>query len=258
MAYICSKNKWSELCYPGQSRVLHGIDPEAGSWPLVFYKRNENGGFIKPDGSKAIFDLMNPAVFNFNEELIEVQQVQENITEKEINSAKYWSVMPLVRLINIALTLISTYKISAPRASRILAVLMGTLNDSSILVWHYKYLYDYPRPVQLNSSLKTVIPTPHFPAYPSGHSVAAGAGEKVLSYYFPAESGKLRMIAESLSISRLYGGIHFRSDLTEGLKLGRQIGSEIVDYLKTQEDKDGTVIDHIRKEFLDAPIVPTY
>ena len=48
------------------------------------------------------------------------------------------------------------------------------------------------------------------------------------------------------------------SDLTEGLRLGRFIGNTVVEYLKTQCDGDGAMVDFPIKEFYDAPIMPKY
>jgi hypothetical protein len=50
----------------------------------------------------------------------------------------------------------------------------------------------------------------------------------VLRHYFPERSAWLREQAEEAALSRLLGGIHFRSDNEEGLKLGRRIGERVV------------------------------
>lgn len=260
MRQYCSDiwNKWSEIPYPGQERVYHGIDVNAGSWPLMYLIRRENH-FESPKGEKITFDLAHPSSFDFKSELIEVEDVQTNITKQQIAMAKYWgNGVPVMQITPIILALISTYKITPARAGRIMASVNNTINDAFVITWYYKYLFDYPRPVQLNIKLKTVISTPIFPTYPSGHSVVSGAVQMVLSYYFPSEAEKLNQIAEDASISRLYGGIHYNCDLKQGLRLGRQIGSIIVEYLKSQEDKDNTMIDIPKTIFLDAPIMPKY
>lgn len=86
----------------------------------------------------------------------------------------------------------------------------------------------------------------------------SGAIEVALSYFFPAEKEKIHQLAEDASISRLYGGIHFRSDLSHGLQLGRQIGSIAVDYFKTQYDIYSAMIDTPYTDFKNAPIVHKY
>jgi len=68
------------------------------------------------------------------------------------------------------------------------------------------------------------ITTPPFPYYVSGHATTSGAASEVLAWFFPAEASRLRAAVEEAAVSRLYGGIHFRSDNEAGLELGRKIG----------------------------------
>ena len=70
-----------------------------------------------------------------------------------------------------------------------------------------------------------LIVTPPFPSYVSGHSTTSGAAATVLAGYFPGQAAELTAMAEEAAISRLYGGIHFRSDNEEGLVLGRRVGA---------------------------------
>jgi membrane-associated phospholipid phosphatase len=77
---------------------------------------------------------------------------------------------------------------------------------------------------QLDAAWVSYVPTPPFPSYPSGHSTTSGAAATVLARFFPRDGARLRAWAEEAAISRLYGGIHFRSDNEAGLKLGRMIG----------------------------------
>ena len=71
------------------------------------------------------------------------------------------------------------------------------------------------------------IATPGFPAYPSGHATVCGAASAVLASYLPAERAALQAAAREAALSRLYGGIHFRSDNDEGLAAGRRIGQRV-------------------------------
>ena len=68
------------------------------------------------------------------------------------------------------------------------------------------------------------IATPPFPSYVSGHATTSGAASTVLASFFPDRAATLDALAEEAAISRLYGGIHFRSDSEGGLDLGRRIG----------------------------------
>jgi membrane-associated phospholipid phosphatase len=112
----------------------------------------------------------------------------------------------------------------------VLAVLNTTQADAFIACWSAKYTHWTKRPVTLIRSLLdpeylSLIPSPPFPAYPSGHSTTSGAASTVLAALFPARSRELAAMADEAAISRLYGGIHYRFDNDAGLALGRRIGT---------------------------------
>jgi membrane-associated phospholipid phosphatase len=85
------------------------------------------------------------------------------------------------------------------------------------------------------------IITPPFPDYISGHSTFSGAAATVLPLFYGTEDlafttgsdflpGVYRSFstcldaAEEAAVSRLYGGIHFRSANEDGLQAGISIG----------------------------------
>ena len=97
---------------------------------------------------------------------------------------------------------------------------------------------------------ETLINTPPFPEYTSGHSVASAAAATVLTsvfgedFAFDDNTGARDGLeqhsfasfwdaANQAGISRLYGGIHFRSAIDNGLEQGRCIGNFAVG-LKTR------------------------
>jgi hypothetical protein len=56
----------------------------------------------------------------------------------------------------------------------------------------------------------------------------------VLARLFPNRAGQLNAMAEEAAISRLYGGIHFRSDNEAGLQLGRRVGEVALQAFRLQ------------------------
>lgn len=137
-----------------------------------------------------------------------------------------------------------------------LAVVQAGINDAFVVTWYYKYLWDVPRPNQLDQGLATYLCTPKFPAYPSGHTVISGTAEVILSYFFPPEAQKLKQLAEENAASRLYAGVHFQPDLSEGLRLGHQIGQIAVNLLQKSFDKDQSAIDIPVNNNLNAQLMP--
>src|SRR6185295_16364131 len=97
-----------------------------------------------------------------------------------------------------------------------------------ISCWDAKFTYWAIRPFQLDTSFKPLLETPNHPSYPSGHSSVAGAEETVLSYLFPFDAEYFHHLAEECALSRCYAGVHFTTDNTVGLDLGRKVGAEVV------------------------------
>lgn len=252
---ICNKGKssnscgkWSEIPYYNESEPPVGIKPTAGSWPLFYFKRNCSGQFYNLNCEEVDLGIKNPKNIDFAKDLDEVIAIQrcliDHCNQTDVDMALFWGRgVPVNEWTPIALELISGYKVAPPDAGRIMSTLHCAINDAFVITWYYKYLYCMPRPCQLDHDLKTILNTPRFPTYPSGHSVVSGACEVILSYYFPKEATTLKSLAEDASISRLYGGIHFRSDLSEGLSLGRRIGKNIINYIQEQFDCEGNKVD---------------
>jgi len=73
-----------------------------------------------------------------------------------------------------------------------------------------------------------VIGLPNFPSYTSGHSTFSAAASDVLSYIFPAGAAYFDAQKEEAAISRLYGGIHYRTDIEVGKVHGQRVGDYTV------------------------------
>ena len=110
-------------------------------------------------------------------------------------------------------------------AARTFALLNMAMHDASVASWEAKYFYFNRRPSQLDAQIKTDIGLPNFPGYPSGHSTFSAAAASVLSYVFPGSSTEFTQMADEAGMSRLYGGIHIRSDIQEGKAHGARVGA---------------------------------
>jgi len=96
--------------------------------------------------------------------------------------------------------------------------------DSFVSCFEAKYHYLVPRPVQFDRSVDALFPAPNHPSYPAAHGCGDGAAEVVLSSLFPRDAAYFKDLAEEGAMSRLWAGIHFRSDIEAGLALGRSVG----------------------------------
>jgi hypothetical protein len=142
------------------------------------------------------------------------------------------------------------------------ARLFGLLNiamaDAAICAWDAKYTFNFWRPVTAIAFAEpqlmwmSFIVTPPFPDYTSGHSTFSAAAATVLPLFFGTEDlpfttgsdflpGVFRSFstcqdaAEEAALSRIYGGIHFRSASEDGLQAGSSIGEwTVTHYLLPQ------------------------
>jgi membrane-associated phospholipid phosphatase len=115
-----------------------------------------------------------------------------------------------------------------PRAARAYALLNVAFYDAAVACWDAKYAYWAIRPAQLDPTIAPLFATPEHPSYPSGHSCLSVAAASVLGHLFPRERAVFDALATEASESRLWAGIHFRSDLAAGRALGRAVAERVV------------------------------
>ena len=169
-------------------------------------------------------------------DLAEVKNFQR--TPLTRRTAHFWAVVPELReWIAITNQKIFEYRLgdNPPRAARAMALVMIASMDSFIGCFEAKYHYLAPRPFQVDSTIDMLFPAPNHPSYPAAHGCGDGAAEVVLSYLFPQDAGYFRERAEEGAMSRLWAGIHFRSDIDAGMTLGRSVGQLVVTRAKEDE-----------------------
>ncbi len=161
-------------------------------------------------------------------ELAEVRDAVNNISRDQLATVYKWSdgvstPTPPGHWNSIAEPYIASANYSEVRAARAFALINMAMHDGALACWDAKYAYFNPRPTQLDPSIKTMIALPNFPSYESGHSVFSSAGAAVLTYLFPAGAADFNAASQEAAMSRLYGGIHYRSDISAGLEHGKRI-----------------------------------
>ena len=127
------------------------------------------------------------------------------------------------------LILQSDWKDNAPAAARAYALLNTAGNDAGVACWDAKYTYWAIRPHQFDPEFSPLFAVPGHPSYPSAHSCFSSASANVLAYLFPAESDELRSLAREASESRIWAGLHFRSDLDAGIQIGRDVANAVLE-----------------------------
>jgi hypothetical protein len=174
-----------------------------------------------------------PGSDTFNIAKAELEEVLDNITNDQRRIANFWSdglgtYTPPGHWNRFASDFIVKYRYNPLRAARVFAYLNMAMQDAGIACWDAKYFYHYPRPIQAIPGFKTILGTPNFPSYTSGHSMFSAAGAAVLSHVFPAEAATIEGWSQEAALSRLYGGIHYRFDIEAGNVSGTQVGQYAV------------------------------
>ncbi|MFN8371481.1 MAG: vanadium-dependent haloperoxidase [Anaerolineae bacterium] len=212
-----------------------------------------------------ICDVPNDVPFSAEEnsvfyaQAMEVMVVGQNLTDEQRQIAEYWidtpgqSGTPAGHWVHIVEDLIIQEGFTLENAAELYAMTGTTLMDSFIATWNYKYRFPQIRPLtyinqHINPRWQTYLQTPGFPEYPSGHSVVSGAAATVMTSYFGGPraftntnitpSGEVTRsftsfwsAANEAAISRMYGGIHFRAAIENGVEMGRCIGNYIASSL---------------------------
>jgi PAP2 superfamily len=209
--------------------VYPPIEPLAGTWRTW---NLASGAQFRPGPPPAVGSSQ------FLAETQEVYAISQSLTGEQKRIADYWADGPGTATPSghwnvIALDLVREADWGTLATARLFAALNTAQADAFIACWDAKFAYWSLRPVTairelIDPSWLSYITTPPFPSYVSGHSTTSGAAATVLSAVFPDKADELASMAEEAAISRLYGGIHFRSDNDVGLELGRRIGTAAV------------------------------
>jgi hypothetical protein len=174
------------------------------------------------------------------DETAEVKRTVEHLTNAQLAIAQKWNdgagtYSPPGHWNDVALEYVRDAKMSEVRAARVFALLNMAMHDAGVGCWEAKYHYFNPRPSQLDPTIKTQIGMPNFPSYTSGHSTFSAAGAAILSYLFPGGTTSFAAMRDEAGISRLYGGIHYPSDI----EAGKLHGARIAGYTLTFAQSDG-------------------
>jgi hypothetical protein len=101
-----------------------------------------------------------------------------------------------------------------------------------VVMMHFKRKFNRARPSQVCPTLYPPIPVPGHAAYPAGHAVIANLTAACLKDVTKGPEGApskstyeeaLDLLAEDIGLNRVIAGLHYRSDITAGAKLGADI-----------------------------------
>lgn len=207
----------------------------------------------------------------FSKALKEVYTISKNLTEEQMAVAKFWDDNPFViehsghmmfgnkkitpggHWMGIASIAARQTKADEIKTAKTYALTAVALFEGFISCWDVKYKWSYVRPVTvideyIEKNWSPLLQTPPFPEYTSGHSTITASAATVLTKLYGDnfsynDTSDLRYIgmqrkfnsflqaADECSVSRLYGGIHYRLSVDTGAVCGRRVGNFITEKL---------------------------
>ncbi|MCJ8209832.1 vanadium-dependent haloperoxidase [Mucilaginibacter sp. RS28] len=202
----------------------------------------------------------------------EVRDVSIHPSQEQLNIASFWDCNPFAvttsghmsigykkispggHWMNISVLVLKKMNMGFDQSILTLSVVGIGLMDSFISCWDEKYRSNRIRPETyinkyMDINWKPLLQTPPFPEYTSGHAVVSHASAYLLSYLLgekisytdntevpfgvgPRSFSSFKQAASEASISRLYGGIHYRDSVDEGNKQGIAVANNIIDKLR--------------------------
>ena len=255
---------------PTPPDYMDGIEPHWNKIrTLVLDSANQ---FVPKEPLK--FDLTKGSPFQ--KQLQEVYEIGNKMDPEKIQIAKFWDCNPYVthhrghamfatkkitpggHWIGITAIAGRTANSTFDEVVNAYANVSISLFDSFISCWDEKWRSILVRPETLinqhyDEEWLPLLQTPPFPEYTSGHSVISRAAAKALTnlygdnfkfidttevaYGLPSRNyNSFIEAAEEAAISRLYGGIHYRMAIEEGVSQGEKVGNFISENLKTNVD----------------------
>ena len=118
---------------------------------------------------------------------------------------------------------------NSPRSARAYALLHITRYDAAIACFDAKYAYWAIRPSQLDPEFQTLFRTPNHPTYPAAHACVTGATADLMAYLFPQDTERFQAEALDAGESRIWAGIHFRSDVEAGNTLAHHVAQKVIE-----------------------------
>ncbi|MDO8648903.1 MAG: vanadium-dependent haloperoxidase [Candidatus Peregrinibacteria bacterium] len=200
------------------------VTPDAGSWKTWLI------------GSASKFRAPQPPAFDSAEDRAEVEAVVDalaQLTDDQHEKVLFWAggpgtATPAGIWLKITDGYIAGNRIDLSNALDVRATLAMGLADAFIVCWDTKFTYWTQRPFMRDPRIATVIPTPNFPSYTSGHSAVSAAAATILTHYFPTEGSEWMRMAEEARDTRLWSGIHFPIDNERGFEMGVKVAEKVL------------------------------
>lgn len=187
----------------------------------------------------------------------EVYDISQTLTPEQRAIAIFWNDVPNGHnftppghWISILTQVLAKEQPSLDRALMAYAKVGISMNDAGLSCFKTKYTYNVLRPISYvrgelgHPAWLSLIPTPNFPDYSATHAALSAAAAEALTSIFGANYAftdqnyvqfglgarsyaSFEQAGAEASISRLYGGIHYRASCEAGGAQGRKVTQNI-------------------------------
>lgn len=200
-----------------------GIEPGAGQWRTWVLASGDQFRPVAPPDARTT-----------RQELRQLRELAKQRDAATLDRIAHWNTgAPAYLWQEMLISEGMTRPLNTLVAARALALFDAGMYDATVAAWDAKYTYNRRRPGEMDRGLKTAIPTPASPSYPSEHAVVAGVASEILAYLFPDKADYYRAQAVEAGNAFLSAGIQYPSDVEVGLNLGRQVATLVIDRAKT-------------------------
>lgn len=170
----------------------------------------------------------------FNAALAEIRQLSDNRSShpEQTQIATFWALSrgtPTTSGFWLAVPTdsgwVDRHRMSELETTHMYALMSTTVFDAQIGCWDEKLTSWLIRPWKADPAITVVaaVGKPNHPSYPSGHSCLSASAAEVLTAFFPEKRAQLSAMVAQAGLSRMYGGIHYRFDISAGQTLGRNV-----------------------------------
>ena len=197
----------------------------------------------------------------FYAQSLEVKNATDRATEEQEEISRFWVDTPGVtgapsgHWVSIENQLVEQLEMNLRQAVGMYVQVNMALADAFISAWALKYEVMLLRPetyiqTYIQRNWQPYVSSPAFPEYPSGHSVVSGAAAEVLTHLLGqvAFTDRTHIIyqheplqrsfrsfehaEQEAAFSRLYGGIHYRIAIENGVRQGRCVGRQVIENIR--------------------------
>jgi vanadium-dependent haloperoxidase-like protein len=212
---------------------------------------------FRPDGPPALGSWK--WVRDYNEVKEIGSSTSTTRTAEQTVAARFWGEPPVQQAHGAFRKFVLDHELDVANAARFMAMVSVVEADAIIACFDAKYHFTFWRPITAiragdtdgnpatvgDPNWSTLLPaTPNHPEYPSAHScvtpaggraIARFLGTKKIDFTVPSLTGlgdrhfdRLRDLQYEVSNARIWGGIHYRTSVEDGIKIAKKTANQVL------------------------------